>query len=68
LALCFAAFLAISFPLVEFEFQTPAKRIDTLGAEYEDRRDEIRFETKIDRRKNPDRRLMNAFWDLFRRR
>jgi hypothetical protein len=33
-----------------------------------DRRDEIRFETKIDRRSNPDRRVWNAFWDKFRRR
>ena len=33
-----------------------------------DRRDEIRFETKIDRRANPDRRLWTAFWDKFRRR
>ena len=33
-----------------------------------DRRDEIRFETKIDRRANPDRRVWNAFWDKLRRR
>jgi hypothetical protein len=33
-----------------------------------DRRDEIRFETKVDRRTNPDRRLWNAFWDRMRRR
>jgi hypothetical protein len=33
-----------------------------------DRRDEIRFQTKIDRRANPDRRTWNAFWDRFRRR
>jgi hypothetical protein len=33
-----------------------------------DRRDEIRFETKIDRRGNPDRRIWNAFWDKLRRR
>jgi hypothetical protein len=33
-----------------------------------DRRDEIRFETKIDRRANPDRRVWNAFWDKFRKR
>jgi LPXTG-motif cell wall-anchored protein len=32
------------------------------------RRDEIRFETKIDRRAKPDRRIWNAFWDKFRRR
>jgi len=30
-----------------------------------DRRTEIRFDAKIDRRKNPDRRLRNNFWDLF---
>jgi hypothetical protein len=36
--------------------------------EASDRRDEIRFETKIDRRANPDRRVWGAFWDKFRRR
>jgi hypothetical protein len=33
-----------------------------------ERRDEIRFETKIDRRANPDRRVWGAFWDKLRRR
>ena len=33
-----------------------------------DRRDEIRFETKVDRRTSPDRRVWNAFWDRMRRR
>ncbi len=36
--------------------------------EASDRRDEIRFETKIDRRAKPDRRVWGAFWDKFRRR
>lgn len=32
------------------------------------RREEIRFETKIDRRAHPDRRVWSAFWDKLRRR